>query len=175
MYKKLNAVEISSGLYVFPCTRDSSPTISLTFGGKDFAMDPDDVIIGASTVKYIRERFGRNLTGSDTDYYCRASIDIFDPPTKDFAAPSWIIGAAFMRNVYTVHRSTPPSIGFATVAGGDNTAESVPEGGSVNNSSNETVTNQAAQAGIASSAPSVSAVGSGLLSAALAAALVSVL
>lgn len=115
MYKKLNAVEISSGLYVFPCTNNALPKISLTFGGVDYPLADDDLVLGASTVKYIRERFGKQLNGTDDEYYCRASIDIFDPPTADFAAPSWIIGASFMRSVYTVHRSEPPAIGFAAV------------------------------------------------------------
>lgn len=128
MYKKLNAVEITTNLWVFPCSKTSTPKISLTFGGVDYVMNPDDVIIGASTVKYIKERFNANITGADEDYYCRASIDIFEPPTADFAAPAWIIGAAFMRNVYTVHRIDPPAVGFALIkSGADGSADAVPE------------------------------------------------
>ena len=30
--------------------------------------------------------------------------------------PGWVIGAAFLKNVYSVYRLNPPSVGFAQVA-----------------------------------------------------------
>jgi cathepsin D len=165
MYSKLNATEISSGLYVFPCTGNGVPALSLTFGGVEYKVHPDDTVMGASTVQYIRNRFNVTLPGADTDYYCRAAIDIFEPPGESFRSPSWIVGAAFMRSVYTAHRMNPPAIGFAPVADSAGGAAPTAEGGVQQNNDGK-VTQQNAQQDITSGA-STSVVGAGLASVAL--------
>ncbi|CAK9786734.1 acid protease [Cutaneotrichosporon oleaginosum] len=156
MYAKLNATEISNGLFVFPCA-NGVPPISLTFGGVAYTMHPADTIMGSSPVSYIRDRFNVSLPGADDDYYCRAAIDIFEPPSADFAAPKWIIGAAFMRSVYTAHRLTPPALGFAPVA----EAAATPDG----------VVNTDSGARQVASAASRTAAGAGLAAVALVVAL----
>lgn len=170
MYAKLNATEVSSGLFVFPCTMGHFPSVSLTFGGVEYTMHPDDTVIGSSTVSYIRNRFNVTLPGADSDYYCRAAVDIFEPPTTNFSSPAWIIGAAFMRSVYTAHRLNPPAIGFASIADASATADPASDG-TVEQGGNGKVTQEnASQQDIASGA-STSVAGAGLISAALIAAL----
>ena len=36
--------------------------------------------------------------------------------------PSWIVGDTFLKNVYSVYRANPPSVGFATLASEFNTS-----------------------------------------------------
>ena len=38
---------------------------------------------------------------------------IIDPGSK---GPAWIVGDTFLKNVYSVYRANPPSVGFATLA-----------------------------------------------------------
>ncbi|BEJ11288.1 hypothetical protein CspHIS471_0107100 [Cutaneotrichosporon sp. HIS471] len=166
MYAKLNATEISNGLFVFPCTTGKVPSVSLTFGGVEYMMNSDDVVIGASTVSYIRDRFKVTLPGADGDYYCRAAIDIFDPPTASFSSPAWIIGAAFMRSVYTAHRLNPPAVGFAALADSSSTAASASDGTVEQGGDGKLTQENAGQKDITSGA-STTILNAGLASAAL--------
>ncbi|GMK54529.1 hypothetical protein CspeluHIS016_0111150 [Cutaneotrichosporon spelunceum] len=167
MYAKLNATEISKGLFVFPCATNVVPPVSLTFGGVEYKMNPDDIVIGASTVAYIRNRFQVNLPGADTDYYCRAAVDVFDPPSDTFSSPAWIIGAAFMRSVYTAHRLEPPAIGFAPLTDTSNSGPAAENGTLEDAGGSGKVTQEdGGQKGVGSGA-STTAMSAGLASVAL--------
>ncbi|KAJ6581457.1 acid protease [Mycena capillaripes] len=82
------------GYYMYPC--DTSVTVTLSFGGKSWAISPTD--------------FEFRDLGQGT---CLGSF--FTLTTGD-SAPSWIIGDVFLKNVYSVFRYNPPSVGFASLS-----------------------------------------------------------
>jgi cathepsin D len=85
---------LGAGFYTFPCA--SAPTsISLTFGGKKFAVSPDAFNLGQAT------------EGSSS---CVGGI------VGDSSADFWIVGDVFMRNVYTVFDYGNSQVGFAALA-----------------------------------------------------------
>ncbi|KAJ7469006.1 aspartic peptidase domain-containing protein [Mycena latifolia] len=87
---------VSSGIYQFPCNTQLNITIS--FGGKAWPIDPADMNLGRAS--------------NDT---CNGAIyeagDTVNP-----SGPNWFIGTAFLKNVYSVFRQSPPSIGFAQLS-----------------------------------------------------------
>ncbi|KAJ7115925.1 aspartic peptidase domain-containing protein [Mycena epipterygia] len=82
------------GYYMYPC--DTSVTVTLSFGGSSWAISPAD--------------FELQPIGSGT---CLGSF--FTLSTGD-SAPSWIVGDTFLKNVYSVFRYNPASIGFASLS-----------------------------------------------------------
>ncbi|KAJ7229496.1 aspartic peptidase domain-containing protein, partial [Mycena rebaudengoi] len=87
----------ADGFYHFPCNTELNITIS--FGGNAWPLNPADL--------------SRGVVASDTSM-CLGNIVGID-------APNWDFGSAFLRNVYSVYRQVPPSVGFAQlspVAGG---------------------------------------------------------
>jgi len=102
------------GFYAFPCNTDI--TVSMSFGGKSWAISSKD--FNSGTV----------INGSDTSTFCQGAIfdlSLGSDNTPTDNSPSWIVGDTFLKNVYTVFRSSPASVGFAqlsTAAGGSGTA-----------------------------------------------------
>jgi len=101
------------GFYAFPC--NTEVTVSMSFGGKSWEISPQDFNVGQTT------------GGSNPS--CQGAIfDLSlgsDNTPGENNNPSWIVGDTFLKNVYTVFRSTPASVGFAelsTAAGGSGTA-----------------------------------------------------
>ncbi|KAG9077678.1 Type I transmembrane sorting receptor [Ceratobasidium sp. 370] len=85
----------SKGFYTFPCS--SPPSVTFTFGGVSHPVSPDYFNIGA--VDYSGETCVGALVGSD-----------------GVPDDAWIIGDAFMRNVYTVFDQGNARVGFAKLA-----------------------------------------------------------
>ncbi|KAF8644751.1 hypothetical protein AX16_008295 [Volvariella volvacea WC 439] len=84
-----------AGYYTFPC--NESVRIFLTFNGKTaWPIDPADF----------------RLT-QVTETQCMGAF--FDLTTGG-AAPDWIVGDTFLKNVYSVFRYSPASVGFATLS-----------------------------------------------------------
>jgi len=75
--------------------------ISLSFGGKSWSINPDDF-------KVTTTRNG-NCLGAIFEFSGTGS-------SNSNTAVAWIIGDTFLKNVYTVFRYNPASVGFATVA-----------------------------------------------------------
>uniref|UniRef100_A0A8H7XMX3 Peptidase A1 domain-containing protein n=1 Tax=Psilocybe cubensis TaxID=181762 RepID=A0A8H7XMX3_PSICU len=95
------------GFYVFPCKTDV--TVSLSFGGKLWPISTQDMNFGPETPR------SQMCLGAIFDLTQGTNI------TPRPGTPSWIIGDTFLKNVYTVFRALPPSVGFAelsSVAGG---------------------------------------------------------
>lgn len=86
------------GYYVYPCT--TNVTASLNFGGIDYSIE---------SVDFSRSTDSTNTTCFGTFF----AIDIN-------SSVQWVVGTAFLKNVYTVFRAQPPSVGFATVKSTDN-------------------------------------------------------
>jgi len=62
------------------------------------------------------------------------------------ANPSWVVGATFLKNVYSVFRSQPAAIGFAELSNAAGGSSGTPSGSGNNNNGS----GQAASAAIAS-------------------------
>jgi len=109
------SVELGSndpGFYAYPCSTNVS--VSMSFGGKLWPIDPQDFNVG-------RVNNGRTplCVGAIFD------LTLGTSSMPDSSTPSWIVGDTFLKNVYSVFRSNPPSVGFAelsTAAGGTGTA-----------------------------------------------------
>ncbi|KAI0251412.1 aspartic peptidase A1 [Lactifluus subvellereus] len=83
------------GYYTFPCS--TTVNVALSFGGKAWPISPDDFkLTELSSGQCVGSIFTYSSTGS---------------------SPTWIIGDTFLKNVYSVFRANPPSVGFAELAG----------------------------------------------------------
>ena len=74
-------------------------TISISFGGSDWAIDPADMVIG-------------NM-GGNSSQMCIGAILSIPEADPDSSLPSWVIGSVFLSNVYSVFQANPPAVGFA--------------------------------------------------------------
>jgi len=83
------------GYFTYPCS--TQVTLSLTFGSLTWPISPSD--------------FEMMQTDKDT---CVGSLFAIDLGGQD--SPSWIVGDTFLKNVYSVFRFTPPSVGFAQLS-----------------------------------------------------------
>ncbi|KAF7783279.1 hypothetical protein Agabi119p4_2655 [Agaricus bisporus var. burnettii] len=104
------------GFYVYPC--DTELQVSLSFGGKSWTIDPEDMNLGAADLA------GELCLGGIFDLTAGSNVG------PGAGNPGWVIGDVFLKNVYSVFRAEPPSIGFAqlsSTAGG-----SAPSGDSRN-------------------------------------------
>ncbi|KAJ7853603.1 aspartyl protease [Mycena leptocephala] len=116
-----------NGFYQFPCDTDVNVTVS--FGGRTWPISSVDMNLGA-------------ISGST----CLGAIFGLTPGST--SSPPWIFGVAFLKNVYTVLRQTPPSVGFAelsTLAGGTGTPSSLSITGSSSTSGNPSQTSGGSQ------------------------------
>ncbi|KAH7885825.1 acid protease [Phlebopus sp. FC_14] len=84
------------GFYSFPCT--SEVNLEISFGGPSWAISPAD--------------FQFEATGPSSNDCYGAFYSI--PSTE--GVPPWIIGDTFLKNVYSVFRYNPPSVGFAALS-----------------------------------------------------------
>ncbi|PFH51024.1 hypothetical protein AMATHDRAFT_192110, partial [Amanita thiersii Skay4041] len=84
------------GYYTYPCNTDVS--VSVSFGnGKSWSISPADFRLSRLTSDQCLGAFFELSTGN--------------------SAPSWIFGDTFLKNVYSVFRYDPPSVGFAQLSG----------------------------------------------------------
>lgn len=91
----------SGGLYAFPCKTQVAVTMS--FGGKSWAINIADMIIAQVPQS-------SDCVGGIFDLSLGSNV----PP--DSGNPSWVVGDTFLKNVYSVFRSSPPSVGFAQLS-----------------------------------------------------------
>jgi cathepsin D len=82
----------------------TSVTVTLNFGGKDWAISPVDMNLG--------ELRQNECLGGIFDLGQGTSIQ------GGNGNPSWVVGDTFLKNVYSVFRADPPAVGFASLANG---------------------------------------------------------
>ncbi|KAG9104525.1 Type I transmembrane sorting receptor [Ceratobasidium sp. 370] len=83
------------GFYTYDC--ESPPSVAFKFGDTSFAMSPESLTIGAT---------------DDSKKTCVGSI----MSTEGVPDNAWIVGDAFMKNVYTVFDEENSQVGFAKLA-----------------------------------------------------------
>lgn len=116
-------VPTMQGFFSFPCSTQVS--ISLSFGGKAWPINTADMNLGPVT------RGSTQCVGGIFDLSLGSNI------VAGNGNPSWVVGATFLKNVYSVYRSNPPSIGFAQLsaaAGGSGTPSAGPSASTNGNS-----------------------------------------
>ncbi|KAH7909287.1 aspartic peptidase domain-containing protein [Hygrophoropsis aurantiaca] len=96
------------GYKAFPC--ETNITVTVSFGGTTWAINTEDLNAGQISVPSATGAVGAMCIGG--------IFDLGKPLSTGDNVPSWIIGDAFLKNVYTVFRADPPSIGFAQLAPG---------------------------------------------------------
>jgi hypothetical protein len=84
------------GYYLYPCS--SNVNVAFSFGGQSWSISPTDF-----------------NSGQISSGQCIGSIFAY---TGTSSGPGWIIGDTFLKNVYTVFRANPASVGFAALATG---------------------------------------------------------
>ncbi|KJA26203.1 hypothetical protein HYPSUDRAFT_36452 [Hypholoma sublateritium FD-334 SS-4] len=100
----------NQGFFNFPCSTPVS--VSISFGGKTWPISELDIVF---------------TTEPEDNSKCIGSIfGVTIPPNS--GTPSWIFGDTFLKNVYSVFRSNPPSVGFAQLSSitGSGAGSSVP-------------------------------------------------
>jgi len=104
----------NEGYYAYPCSTKLGVTIS--FGGTSWPISEADMIAQSSGDQCIGSIFDLNA-GSGS------------------GSPSWIIGAAFLKNVYSVYRAQPPSVGFAQLSANPGSSSGTSSGSTSESSS----------------------------------------
>ncbi|KAF8235612.1 acid protease [Tricholoma matsutake] len=82
------------GYYTYPCS--TSVNVTLAFGGRDWPISPADFRL--------------------TQLSPNTCLGAFFVLSGGSSAPAWIVGDTFLKNVYSVFRYNPPSIGFAELS-----------------------------------------------------------
>ncbi|KAJ7068373.1 aspartic peptidase A1 [Mycena amicta] len=119
---RLNDPSLPSGFFQFPCS--TSVAVTLSFGGNAWTISPDDM------------NLGQIEQGSSM---CAGSIfDLTLGADTGSGGPSWVIGDTFLKNVYSVFRQSPMSVGFAALGSGGTTTSSGGSGGGGSGSSSGT-------------------------------------
>lgn len=97
------AVSMSSagmdGYYAYPCS--TNVNFAMTYGGQSYAINNDDFNMGPASTD-----------GS----LCMGGVFTFD--TSPNSRLAWIVGATFLKNVYSSYRYNPSAVGFAPLASG---------------------------------------------------------
>jgi cathepsin D len=103
----------NAGYFAIPCSLQLNVTIA--FGGKSWPINSDDMKLRTNTANVCIGSIFDLSQGSSAGGGGRGN-------------PQWVVGDSFLKNVYSVYRATPPSVGFAqlsSIAGGSGT----PSGG----------------------------------------------
>ncbi|KAF9805833.1 hypothetical protein IEO21_08922 [Rhodonia placenta] len=88
------------GFYAFPCS--TTVNVSMAFGGSAWPISPDDMNLGV---------IENNM--------CMGGIFVLDLGSSVSSGngnPSWVVGDTFLKNVYSVFRASPASVGFAQLS-----------------------------------------------------------
>jgi cathepsin D len=93
----------NAGFFTFPCK--TTIEVSLSFGGKLWPVNPEDMNLGILSAQQ-----PDSCVGGIFDLTLGSSL------SSGGGNPNWVVGATFLKNVYSVFRANPPSIGFAQLA-----------------------------------------------------------
>jgi len=89
--------------YVIPCSTNVQAT--LTFGGQTYTMQGSDLIGGTvSNSECLGAFFILDISSGSSPI-----------PGAQSQVPSWVVGSAYLKNVYTVFQSNPAAVGFANL------------------------------------------------------------
>ncbi|KAG7098251.1 hypothetical protein E1B28_000213 [Marasmius oreades] len=99
-----NVVSDMPGFFSYPCSTDLN--VGMSYGGKSWSINPKDMNIGRLSVG------SSSCVGGIFDLSRGTNI-----ASGGEGTPGWVVGATFLKNVYSVFRATnPPQIGFAQLS-----------------------------------------------------------
>ncbi|KAJ8462700.1 hypothetical protein ONZ45_g17841 [Pleurotus djamor] len=107
------------GFFSFPCSAQIS--MSISYGGKVWPINPRDM------------NLGRLAPGSSQCLGGVFDLGLGSSIVSGGGNPEWVVGDVFLKNVYSIYRADPPSIGFAELsaaAGGSSASSPSPSGSS---------------------------------------------
>ncbi|KZT71687.1 acid protease, partial [Daedalea quercina L-15889] len=90
------------GYYSFPCS--SEPNVTIAFGGQAWAISAADMNLGAV------DEEGTSCLGGV--FVLSEGSDV--PSSSN--SLTWVVGDTFLKNVYSVFRSSPAAVGFAALS-----------------------------------------------------------
>ncbi|KAJ7252091.1 aspartic peptidase A1 [Mycena haematopus] len=90
------------GFFEFPCS--TTLNVSMAFGGKLWPISPADMNLGSGTNN------GNQCLGGIFDLTQGSNIEASQ------GNPSWVVGDTFLKNVYSVFKQNPLSVGFAQLS-----------------------------------------------------------
>ncbi|VDC04081.1 unnamed protein product [Peniophora sp. CBMAI 1063] len=134
---------IGQGMYSYPCSTSLNVTIS--FGGRSYPINPNDL------------NFGRIGNGQ-----CVGAIFSMGSSSGG-SNPAWIVGDTFLKNVYSVFRANPASVGFAELSDAAGGSSGTPGSGPAANPGTSRNTNQDANGAHSISPSSIALMFLGLL------------
>ncbi|KAJ7114926.1 aspartic peptidase domain-containing protein [Mycena epipterygia] len=88
------------GFFQFPCA--TSVQVTFSFGGKAWPINPEDISLGPL------EKGSSMCVGAIFDLSLGTDVGA--------GGPGWVVGDTFLKNVYSVFRQSPMSVGFAQLA-----------------------------------------------------------
>lgn len=91
-----------AGFWSFPCS--TQVTVSISFGGPSWPISIDDLNLGTVGA------------GNSQCLGAIFDIELGTGPGQAAGTPEWIVGDTFLKNVYSVFRAQPPSVGFAQLS-----------------------------------------------------------
>ncbi|KAI9451913.1 aspartic peptidase A1 [Lactarius psammicola] len=97
------------GYYIYPCS--TTVNVALSFGGQSWSISPDDF----------------RLTELSNNQCLGGFFELSSSQSSTSSSVGWIVGDTFLKNVYSVYRANPASVGFAALAA--NAQGSVTTGG----------------------------------------------
>lgn len=125
------------GFFQYPCK--TSINISISFGGQTWPIDPRDMNFAPVDPQ------GRQCVGAIFDLSLGTNI------VNGGGNPDWVIGDTFLKNVYSVFRNNPPSVGFAQLsaaAGGSGAPGAAPSGTPSSTSTSGSLSNKVSRTAV---------------------------
>ncbi|KAL0956906.1 hypothetical protein HGRIS_003011 [Hohenbuehelia grisea] len=95
-------VQGMDGFFSFPCS--TTVRVTMSFGGKAWPINPADMSLG------------RLAPGSSQCLGGIFDLSLGSSIVSGGGNPNWVVGGTFLKNVYSVFRADPPSIGFAQLS-----------------------------------------------------------
>lgn len=93
---RTNSVLTPKNRFFIACS--TTVNVALSFGGQTWSISPADFKLSQTS-----------------NSQCVGSVFVFSGSSN---GPGWIMGDTFLKNVYSVFRANPPSVGFAALAAG---------------------------------------------------------
>ncbi|KAL1409448.1 hypothetical protein Q8F55_003431 [Vanrija albida] len=100
------------GMNFYPCDTIPDFGLGFTFGGVTYYVSATDLVASTYSATDLEAALGGRL-GGNAKRWCQGSIV---GQSSHEGTPPFLIGDAFIKNVYTAYRYDPPAIGFALLS-----------------------------------------------------------
>ncbi|EGN92556.1 hypothetical protein SERLA73DRAFT_163994 [Serpula lacrymans var. lacrymans S7.3] len=104
IWAQVSGDDLGDGSFQLPCNTPSFQ-VTFSFGSSAWSIDSTDLLIPQYNNSAMCTGAIISLAGSNNNV---------NP--SDSNSPSWVIGEPYLRNVYSVFRQSPPSVGFAQLS-----------------------------------------------------------